>query len=223
MFLSWRSLVARSRGNRDGHHLIGAIWSHLLVASNFFNTSKSKSFQYMFNEGGQDTGGYFGIVAYTKRDLEYFKRFHGQPWWNAPRPCWTSLPCRQSRPLLESLPRPTCIPPDLMHTKHLGTDKRLLGSVAWVLITQVMDQGSVEERLFVLLQELKGAFFELFQFSCFLFNFAFCCVSILIIVCDCVGWIARAMRKRGQLTDYMAAFPNSHLVADSKAVQVVLF
>lgn len=201
MFLSWRSLVARSKDNRDNHHLIGAIWSHLLVASRSFNTSNSfwrcvaKSFQQMFDEGGRDTGGYFGVVIFTTGDLEYFNSFQGQPRWNALRPCslcsidlhrikdfkqvrdinadpWTSLPRRQSCPLFESLLSPTCISPDIMHTKHLGTDQRLLGSVAWVLIMQVMDQGSIEERLFVLLQELKDAFLDWFQFSCFLFIFS---------------------------------------------------
>ena len=53
--------------------------------------------------------------------------------------------------------------------------------------------------------------------------FIFCFVPIMIIVCDCVGWIVPAIRKCGQLTIYMAAFPNSHLVAHSKAVQVVIF
>ena len=36
MFLSWRSLVAKSRDNRDCHHLIGAIWSHLSCGKQFF-------------------------------------------------------------------------------------------------------------------------------------------------------------------------------------------
>ena len=245
MFLSWRSLVAKSRDNRDCHHLIGAIWSHLLVASNSFNTSNSfwkcvaKSFQYMFDEGGQDTGGYFGVVVFTTGDLEYFNTFHGQPRWNALRPCslcsielhrikdfkqvrdinadpWTSLPRRQSCPLFESLLSPTCISPDLMHTKHLGTDQRLLGSVAWVLIMQVMDQGSVEDRLFVLLQELKDACFDSFQFSCFLLSFSISCFVVFPygLLFFIVGWIVRTIRKCGRCTNYMAAFRKSHLVAD---------
>ena len=129
---------------------------------------------------------------------------------------WTSLPRRQSCPLFESLLSPTCISPDMMHTKHLGTDKRLLGSVAWVLIMQVMDQGSVEDRLFVLLQELKDAFFDSFQFSCFLLSFS---ISYFVVfpyglLFLIVGWIVRAIRKCGRCTNYMAAFRKSHLVAD---------
>ena len=187
MFLSWRSLVARSRDNRDNHHLIGAVWSHLLVANACFNTANSfwryvsKSFQRMIDEDGKDSGGYFGVVVFNTGDLEYFNSFQGQPRWNSRKPCalcsidlvdvknfklvkdlepddWQTLPRQQTCPLFQFLVSPTGITPDIMHTKHLGTDQRLLGSVIWVLIMEVMHEGSIEERLFILQQEMKEAF-----------------------------------------------------------------
>ena len=250
MFLSWRSLVARSRDNRDCHHLIGAIWSHLLVQGSSFHTANSfwrcvsKSFQFMVDERGQHCGGYFGVVVFNTGDLEYFNSFQGQPRWNSRKPCslcgidlddiknfklvkdlepddWTSLPRQQSCPLFRQLLSPTCISPDLMHTKHLGTDQRLLGSVAWVLVMELMHQGSVEERLFILLQELKDAFsfFNIYCFNIFLLYLLFQYLSFILIasIVMFLVWIVRAIRKCGQLTDYMGAFPNSHLVSHRKA------
>ena len=216
MFLSWRSLVARSKDNRDNHHLIGAIWSHLLVASRSFNTSNSfwrcvaKSFQQMFDEGGRDTGGYFGVVIFTTGDLEYFNSFQGQPRWNALRPCslcsidlhrikdfkqvrdinadpWTSLPRRQSRPLFESLLSPTCISrPDAYKTSWHGPAPVRISSMG-------PDHASDGSRLY------RGAFVcpaagaqgrflglvSIFMFPVEFFNFMFCRVSIRIIVSHC--------------------------------------
>ena len=190
LFLSWKSMVGNSKDTKDAHILIGAIWSHLCVSTSHFDTSKSfwkvvsKSFNFMLNSAGDTTGGFFGCLLFTTGDLEYYNSFLGQARWNANFPCplcnvhlsnvgnfrsvtdvsvdqWDSLPRQgQSCPLFHSLLSPLAICPDWMHSKHLGTDQRLLGSVAWVLLFEVDAEGPLEQRLFNLLEELKETQFQ---------------------------------------------------------------
>ena len=100
-----------------------------------------------------------------------------------------------------------------MHLGNTGIVENPLWKPYWVLIMQVMDQGSVEDRLFVLLQELKDACFDSFQFSCFLLSFSISCFVVFPygLLFFIVGCIVRTTRKCGRCTNYMAAFRKSHL------------
>ena len=185
LFLSWKSMVGKSKDTKDSHILIGAIWSHLCVSTSHFNTSRcfwkviEKSFNFMMNSDGERTGGFFGCLLFTSGDLEYLNSFQGQVRWNSTFPCplcrvhlsevanfrsvtdlsvdpWDSLPRQgQSCPLFHSLLSPLAICPDWMHSKHLGTDQRLLGSVAWVLLFELDTEGPLDQRIFNLFEELK--------------------------------------------------------------------
>ena len=134
-----------------------------------------------------------GCLLFTTGDLEYYNNFLGQARWNANFPCphcnvhlsnvenfrsvtdvsvdrWDSLPRQgQSCPLFHSLLTPLAICPDWMHTKHLGTDQGLLGSVAWVLLFEVDTEGPLELRLLNLLEELKETQFQHNNYLPFLF------------------------------------------------------
>ena len=118
-------------------------------------------------------------ACFTCGDLEYLNTFQGQVRWNSAFPCalcdisleqvsnfqsvtdlaadpWEPLPRHdQRRPLFHRALSPMPICPDYMHSMHLGTDQRLLGSVAWVLIFDPQKEGPLEQRLFQLSEEMK--------------------------------------------------------------------
>lgn len=183
LFLSFKSMVARKTFQ---HFLLAAIWSHCTVKTETgaFNTSKSlfriisDDFLQMLSDEGKYSDGYFPVVLFTTGDLEYFADWHGLPRWNSKRPCafcaisnreignWkfvTALepdpwqtPRTSKCPLFRSLVSPQGVCPDYMHTKHLGTDLRFLGSVCWLLLMTLMpDVLLLEDRLQTLLAELK--------------------------------------------------------------------
>lgn len=184
LFLSWKSLVAKTKDTKDSHILIGAIWSHICVSTPHFSTCKSfwrvveKSFNLMLTNSGS-TGGFFGCLLFTCGDLEYLNSFHGQVRWNSSFPCalcniplekvsnyqsvadlpadpWEPLPRPGEQfPLFQSLLSQMSICPDYMHSKHLGTDQRLAASVAWIVIFRLENEGPLEQRLFNLLEEMK--------------------------------------------------------------------
>jgi hypothetical protein len=178
LFLSFRSLVATA----SIHFLMAAVWT-MACSKGRFNTSKAifrriaRSFEALMD--CQTTGGFFPVVIWTTGDLEYFSDFHHVARWNASRPCclcsvpkealqhvpqfetlalqaddW-SLPRSHPCPLFESLMSPQSIAPDYMHTKHLGCDLRLLGSVVWMMIFELPSTESLEHRLQTLLHEAK--------------------------------------------------------------------
>lgn len=125
----------------------------------------SQSFAEMMRREGSSTGGFFGVVVFTTRDLEYYNSFHQLPHWTANRPC--SL-CQihkehlgnyknfQPTRLFRELLSPCSVCPDMMHSKHLGTDLRFLGSVTWLLIFQKANlQLTIPDRIFQLVKDLK--------------------------------------------------------------------
>ncbi|CAK9115759.1 unnamed protein product, partial [Durusdinium trenchii] len=180
MFLSFKSLVARKTFQ---HFLLAAIWSHCAVKSETFNSSKSllriiaDDFEQMFTDAGKDREGHFPVVLFTTGDLEYFNEWHQQPRWNSKFPCaFCGIPLgalgnwnyvQTLEPDRWQTPRPSKCPlfrtlmshrglcPDWMHTKHLGVDLRFLGSVCWLLQTMIPNVPKLEDRLQILLSELK--------------------------------------------------------------------
>ena len=179
LFLSFRSLVAR----QQRHFFMAAIWTLSCVKGQSFNTAKSvfriiaTSFQSLWD--CKDTGGFFPVLLWTTGDLEYFADFHHIARWNSTQPCclcnvnkqqlervppleslalkkdiW-QLPRHHPCPLFSDIVSPLCIAADYMHTKHLGCDLRLLGSVAWMMLFSFPSTVSLEHRLQALLHEAK--------------------------------------------------------------------
>ena len=103
---------------------------------------------------------------------------HGLPRWNSLRPCGLCSVGRQSMFAFKQVARvgvdPWHVPrngvhrllrrtlcqasifPDLMHTKHLGVDQRICGSVIWLLIHKVVE-GDVAANRLQLVEELHRA------------------------------------------------------------------
>lgn len=188
LFLSFRSLTA---ADCNRHFLMAAVWTSAISKGAAFNTVNSllrilsDNFAKLAHDGGEASNEYFPLVVFTTGDLEYFADFHAVPRWNSNFPCalcgvrkealgnykrvsqldadtWHpprphTWPC----PLFESLMSPQSICPDLMHSKHLGTDLRLIGSVVWVLIFDVMAVSPLEERMASLLHDLHAASLQL--------------------------------------------------------------
>jgi hypothetical protein len=194
LFVSFRSLVAA----REQHFLIAAIWTLACSKGTNFNTSRSlwrlvaTDFDNMLWGGNEETGGYFPVVVFTTGDLEYYNEWHACPRWNANSPCslcsvakaslrefsavadipadtW-QVPHEHPCPLFHRLLSPAAICPDYMHSKHLGVDLWLLGSVAWLLLFQVLT-GDMPSRLEQLLHQLKALSRVLFVSLCFRFKF----------------------------------------------------
>ena len=185
LFLSWKPMVAKTKDTKDSHILIGSVWTHICVSTAHFNTCNAfwrvveKSFNLMMTNNGESTGGYFGCLLFTCGDLEYLNTFQGQVRRNSAFPCalcdisleqvsnfqsvtdlaadpWEPLPRHDQRcPLFHRALSPMSICPAYLHSKHLGTDQRLLGSVAWMLIFDLQKEGQLEQRLFQLSEEMK--------------------------------------------------------------------
>ena len=177
-------------GGAHKHFLMAAIWTFCMAKTRAMDTSKAvwnilcESFAEMMRRQGSSTGGFFGGVVFTTGDLEYYNSFHQLPHWTANRPCslceiqkehlgnykniqptradeWR-LPRSHPCPLFRELLSPCSVCPDIMHSKHLGTDLRFLGSVTWLLIFQKANlQLRIPDRIFQLVKELKEAW--LFQ------------------------------------------------------------
>lgn len=186
LFLSFRSLMTRS----NKHFLMAAIWSHITVKKNIMNTANSifsaiaKSFLQMQNEDGKDSGGFFGVPVFSTGDLEYFNEYQGCPRWNANFPCsfcnipkealidWKRVPDMNPDPwnlprqhpssLFRTLMSPLSIAPDWMHSKHLGIDQRFLASVIWMILHMEPQQTTLDERLDLLLHDMRDAWSQVF-------------------------------------------------------------
>ena len=179
LFLSFRSLTAST----PKHFLMAAVWTSACGKSKSFNTSKSifnlvsKSFAKLFNL--QCTGGFFPVPVWTTGDLEYFSDFHQIARWNSLSPCslcsvtlrdlkkvptidslslepeaWRE-PRAHASPLFTTVMTVQGIAPDWMHSKHLGMDLRLLGSVLWLFIFALPNALPMEQRLHAFLHEAK--------------------------------------------------------------------
>lgn len=163
---------------------MASCWTHICAKSNAMHSSKSiwahlcDSFIKMQESDGAHTGGFIGVPVFTTGDLEYFADHHQLPRWNARNPCslctvsqnrvvaWEDirgcqddtwvLPRQHQCPLFRRLLSPKAICPDYMHSKHLGTDQRFLGSVAWLFLFHLADRSqSLDDRLFSLVHAMK--------------------------------------------------------------------
>lgn len=123
----------------------------------------------------------FPLLVFTTGDLEYFNVYHNLPRWNSLNPCrYCEITlkdlkrCRVVAPLppdgwstpgktlwknfcpLWKTLSPYSVAVDWMHSKHLGLDQRMLGSVLWLLTFHIFkSRGSIEERLALLLHKFK--------------------------------------------------------------------
>lgn len=183
LFLSFRALTAE---NTQKHFLMSALWTSAIAKGKACNTVStlfrivSENFQKLLDLQGQGTSGYFPVVVFTTGDLEYFSDFHAVPRWNSNYPCalcgvrkevmgdYKQIPHLQADPwrlprgqtlqcpLFKEVMSTQGICPDLMHSKHLGTDLRLLGSVVWILIFELMTETTLEDRMASLLHSLHA-------------------------------------------------------------------
>ena len=178
LFLSYKCLA-----KKGSHVLIAALWNHLFTDNCESHTQRAlwtaivESFERLFEEGcSSDT--LFPVLVFSTGDLEYFSAFHGFPRWNSRHPCGlcgiqlSSLSrIREVRPLdadawppdrrdggcvLFRLVSTKGVMVDWMHSKHLGTDQRYLGSTIWLLVFDLLvHMGPLEQRLAYVLQNLK--------------------------------------------------------------------
>ena len=184
LFISYRSLMASSGKSKNKHILIAAAWTHHAAKDvNGFNTDAkiwsiiANSFKRILQSEGQSTGGFIAVPCFSTGDLEYFSSWHRCPHWTSAKPCslcsisssnladyrniplppedpW-NLPRNHACPLFQEILSPSSISPDWLHTKHLGIDQRLIGSVGWVILQHLFTEGSLEERCGSLLKQLK--------------------------------------------------------------------
>ena len=179
LFLSWRSLVS---GSSSTHFLMTAVWASACSKAFGAYTSKAifsiltKAWQNLLDNRGMSTGGFFPVVVFSTGDLEYYADYHQVARWNSNFPCclctvakenigkiravedlkidsW--IPRQHPCPLFRSLCSPACIAPDYMHSKHLGVDLRLLGSVIWMLLFGFDDRRPLEDKLHQVLYEMQ--------------------------------------------------------------------
>lgn len=184
LFISFRSLVA---GRPHPHILLAAVWCHACNKGRMMNTARrlyqiiADSFWKLLQQEGRGTQGYFCVPVFTTGDLEFFNEFHFLPRWNARKPCGLcNIDAESVRghhhvsalgpdnwrdhrghdcPLFHRVMSRQSVAPDWMHSKHLGVDLRLLGSVIWLLIYKLStDLHIVEDRMQRLLCELKEHF-----------------------------------------------------------------
>ena len=162
----WNQLQSDSKNFRT----ISTIWT--LVA---------KSFEKLLN-GAIHHSEKFPLLVFTSGDLEYFNVYHNLPRWNSLKPChyceitskdwkrcrvvaplppdgWSTggkgATARKFCPLWKTL-SPYSVAVDWMHSKHLGLDQRMLGSVLWLITFHIFkDRGAIEERLALLLFKFK--------------------------------------------------------------------
>ena len=184
-FISWRSLLCRHSGSKTQHQLITAVWTDLLQkrTGNGSDTVDAiwRATSASFEEGlarAHNSHEPFPVLCFATGDLEWYSLAHGLPRWNALQPCGLCNTARENmfrfRHIAEvpdqtwHLPRPERNPllvrtlckasvfPDLMHTKHLGVDQRLCGSVIWLLVHEIME-GDPKENRRRLIEKLKVA------------------------------------------------------------------
>ena len=182
LFLSYKMLCA----DQADHMLICGLWNQLCSDSKNFRTISTiwtlvaKSFEQLLN-GAIHHSEKFPVLVFTTGDLEYFNVYHNLPRWNSLNPChYCEITlkdlkrCRVVAPLppdgwptpgktlwknfcpLWKTLSPYSVAVDWMHSKHLGLDQRMLGSVLWLLTFHIFkSRGSIEERLALLLHKFK--------------------------------------------------------------------
>lgn len=182
-FVSWRSLLCERQASKCQHHLMAAMWCDQIIKSGGEDTVQSlwalvcQSLDACLDDAPSHSRP-FPLVVFASGDLEWFSMAHGLPRWNSLRPCglcsvdrssmfafkqvarvradpW-AIPRTGVHRLLERTLSPTSVFPDLMHTKHLGVDQRICGSVIWLLIHEVME-GDVAANRLQLVEELHRA------------------------------------------------------------------
>lgn len=181
-FISWRSLLCRWTSSRKQHYLICPVWSEYLKKTRQGNTVDAiwkqicDSFDGMLASAATHPN-YFAVPLFCTGDLEWYNLTHGLPRWNSLRPCglcgvqrcnmfkflrvdnieedeW-NIPRRHSCRLLVRTLSPSAVLPDLMHTKHLGVDQRICGSVIWLLVTEVLP-GGLDSNRELLLDKMRA-------------------------------------------------------------------
>ena len=182
LFLSYKMLCT----DQADHMLICGLWNQLCSDSKNFRTISTiwtlvaKSFEQLLN-GAIHHSEKFPLLVFTTGDLEYFNVYHNLPRWNSLNPChYCEITlkdlkrCRVVAPLppdgwstpgktlwknfcpLWKTLSPYSVAVDWMHSKHLGLDQRMLGSVLWLLTFHIFkSRGSIEERLALLLHKFK--------------------------------------------------------------------
>ena len=170
-------------GSNSTQFLMTAVWASACSKASGAYTSKAifrilaNAWQVLLESRGRSTGGFFPVVVFTTGDLEYYADYHQVARWNSNKPCclcnvakenignlkavdqveidmWRT-PRDHPCPLFRALCSPACITPDYMHSKHLGVDLRLLGSVLWIILFEFHDPRPLEDKLHGLLQEMQ--------------------------------------------------------------------
>ena len=179
-FVSWRSLLCRESSSKRQHFLLTAIWSQQIAKSQTLDSLYSvvcSSFDGMLHDAAAGKIERFLLPVFCTGDLEWFSLAHGLPRWNSRQPCGCCAVQRQNMfhfqevaevsedPWDDSVParcelfRRTMstksILPDLMHTKHLGVDQKICGSVIWMLAHEIWPD-TVQENLHRVLAEMKA-------------------------------------------------------------------
>ncbi|CAE7318475.1 unnamed protein product [Symbiodinium sp. CCMP2592] len=181
-FISWRSLLCRWTATRKQHYLICPVWSDHLAKTRQHNTVDAiwkqicDSFDGMLASAARHRS-YFAVPVFCTGDLEWYNLTHGLPRWNSLRPCglcsvqrkdmfqflrvdnieedaWV-IPRQHSCRLLIRTLSPKSVVPDLMHTKHLGVDQRICGSVIWLLVAEILP-GSFDDNRASLLAQMRA-------------------------------------------------------------------
>ena len=183
IFISWRSLLCSQTSSKRSHMLICPVWSHHIDKQRGANTVDRiwhivcESFDRALAEAPRHEG-LFMVPVFCTGDLEWFNLAHGLPRWNSRNPCGCCPVSRQGMFNFKDVPAvrvdvwpderrsschlfrrtlsPSGIIPDVMHTKHLGIDQRIAGSIVWMLIYQLMP-GTPPENLAVLIEDLRQA------------------------------------------------------------------
>mgnify|MGYP001823045352 CR=1 FL=1 len=154
-FISWRSLLCTPQPSRLAHVFVTAIWTEHIASGRAGKTLPSllrkmqQSMQQLQDEAAEDAC--FPVLVFATGDLEWFSSAHQLPRWNAQRPCGLCSVEKENLFDYKSVAKvavdpwtvpqtisPAGIVPDLMHTKHLGCDQRLLGGALWELCFDMM-------------------------------------------------------------------------------------
>ena len=179
-FISWRSLLCRWTSTRKQHYLICPVWSEHLVKTGQTVDAIWKqicdSFDGMLASAARHRS-YFAVPVFCTGDLEWYNLTHGLPRWNSLRPCglcgvkrkdmfqflrvdnieeddWDIPRQHRCRLLIRTL-SPKAVAPDVMHTKHLGVDQRICGSVIWLLVAELLP-GSFDDNRATLLAQMRA-------------------------------------------------------------------
>ncbi|CAE7218344.1 unnamed protein product [Symbiodinium natans] len=182
-FVSWRSLLCERAASRCQHQLICAVWTDMIITGRGGGSTVESlwaivcdSFDRALDEASTHSRP-FPLLVFASGDLEWFSLAHGLPRWNSLNPCGLCRVARQTMFHYKRVPTvpadtwhvprdgchvlrrktlcPASVFPDLMHTKHLGVDQRICGSVVWLLIHQVME-GDVEANRRQLVTEIHA-------------------------------------------------------------------